>query len=116
MFNWFRKKSTSAASSGVLASQPPGQVFPWPKGAVITAVDEIVFAIPVALFEKDRPMSEAIFGPPDMEINVPPGNEMFFVRLKPGMSLSLAKSVESLIVADDKTPRRIRVQMPPTAH
>jgi hypothetical protein len=111
VFNWFKRRVSSV--SDVLAVQPPGQIFPWPKGAVITAVDEVVLALPVALFEKDRPLSEAVFGPDDMEVNMPPDSDTFLVRLKPGMSLSLAKSVQSFVVGEDKTPRRLRVRMPP---
>lgn len=114
VFNWLRKKAAPNSDSDVLATAPPGKIFPWPKGAVITAVDEIVLAIPIALFEKDRPMAEAVFGPDDMEVNIPPDNDTFFVRLKPGMSLSLSKSVQSYIVGDDENLRRLIVRMPAT--
>jgi hypothetical protein len=44
---------------------------------------------------------------------VPPEGDTFFVRLMPGMSISLAKSVQSYVVAEDGKPRRIKVQRPP---
>src|SRR5262249_7141311 len=34
MFGWFRKRPEP------VASQPPGEVFPWPKGWKLTALDE----------------------------------------------------------------------------
>ena len=114
MFNWIKRRKQSVAStSDLIASQPPGEIFPWPKGALLTAIDELVLAIPVALLEADQPMSEAVFGPDDMEVNIPPASETFFIRLRRGMSVSLAKSVQSFVVAEDRRPRRIRVTRPP---
>ena len=71
-----------------------------------------VLALPVALFDKDRPMSEFVFGPDNMQMNIPPEGDTFFIRLMPGMSVSLAKSCQSYIVADDDKPRRLKVKRP----
>lgn len=113
MFGWLKRKPQQSIDDGIAASQPPMKPFPWPKGAVIAAVDELVLALPVALFDKDRPMSEFVFGPDDMQMNIPPESDTFFIRLMPGMSLSLAKSCECYIVADDKNLRRLKVKRPP---
>jgi hypothetical protein len=113
VFEWFKRKPRPAPGE-VTVSQPPGAIFPWPKGAVLTAVDELVLAVPVALFDPGRPMSEFVFAPADAEINVPPAGDTFMIRLRPGMSVSLAKSVQSFVVADDQKPRRIRVKLPPS--
>ena len=82
---------------------------------MFTAINELVLGNPHGAADKDRPMSEFVFGPDEMQINIPPagGDIFFFIRLLPGMSVSLAKSVQSFIVADDSTPRRIRVTSPP---
>jgi hypothetical protein len=111
MFGWGRRKPKSS-DDDLIAAQPPGVIFPWPKGAVLTAIDELVLAIPMGLFDKDRPMGEFVFGPADMQMNIPPAGDMFFIRLLPGMSVSLARSVQSRVVADDATPRRIKVTRP----
>ena len=58
-------------------------------------------------------MGEFVFGSDDMEMNMSPEGDVFFIRLKPGMSASLAKSVQSYIVAEDKRPRRLKVRRPP---
>jgi hypothetical protein len=79
---------------------------------VITAVDEAVLPLPVALLDPDRPMAEFIFGPDDMEFSAPPGSEVCFLRLRPGMAVSLAKSVQAFVWADDKQPRRLKVSGP----
>ena len=113
VFGRFKRKPQPATTGELIATQPHGQIFPWPKGAVLTAVDELVLALPVALFDKDRPMSEFVFGPNDMQMNIPPASDTFFVRLMPGMSISLAKSVQSYVVSGDQKPRRIKVRPPP---
>jgi hypothetical protein len=113
VFGWLKRKRQQSTNDGIAATHPPMQPFPWPKGAVITAVDELVLALPIALFDKDRPMSEFVFGPHDMQMNMPPESNTFFIRLMPGMSVSLAKSCESYIVADDKNLRRLTVKRPP---
>lgn len=113
VLGWLKRKPQPSTAGELIASQLHGEIFPWPKGAVLTAVDELVLALPVALFDKDRPMSESVFGPDDMQMNVSPEGDTFFVRLMPGMSISLAKSVQSYVVAEDGKPRRIKVQRPP---
>lgn len=113
VFGWLRRKQQQSTDDGIPATHPPMKPFPWPKGAIITAVDELVLALPVALLEKDRPMSEFVFGPDDMQMNIPREGDSFFVRLTPGMSLSLAKSCECYIVADDTNLRRLKVRRPP---
>jgi len=112
VFGWFKRKQQQSTDDGIPATHPPLKPFPWPKGAVITAVDELVLALPVALFDKERPMSEFVFGPDDMQIIVPPQSDTLFIRLMPGMSLSLAKSCECYIVAEDQNPRRLKVKRP----
>lgn len=96
-------------AAGRIATQPHGEIFPWPRGTLLTAVDEVVLALPTALLESDRPISEFVFGPDDMEISIPPGSETFFIRLTPGMSISLTKSVQASVVSEDLAPRRIQV-------
>ncbi len=112
MFGWGKRKPKTN-DSDLIAAQPPGEMFPWPKGAVLTAIDDLVLALPMDLFDKDRPMAEFVFGPEDMQMNIPPNGDTFFIRLMPGMSVSLAKSVQSRVVAEDATPRRIKVTRPP---
>jgi hypothetical protein len=109
MFGWFKKRAKPPAAAEPVAFQPPGEVFPWPKGVVITAVDEVVLALPVALLAPDRPMGEFVFGPDDMEFSAPAGSEVCFLKLRPGMSVSLAKSVQAFVWAEDKQPRRLKV-------
>jgi len=48
-----------------------------------------------------------------MQANIPPEDETFLVWLQPGMSISLAQSVESYIHSEDKRPRRVKITPPP---
>ncbi len=108
MFGWFRKKPDRPQGEGEVALQPPGEVFPWSKGWVLTAVDEVVLALPKALLIPDRPLGDVVSGPDGMEVRVPPDGEAFILRLLPGMSASVARSCQAYVVADDGRPRRIR--------
>lgn len=112
MFGWLKRKSHTVSGDDIIVTQPHGVVFPWPKGAILTAVDELMFALPKGIFDKDRPMSELVFGSDDMQINIPPDGDMFLVRLMPGMSISLAKSVQAYVISEDQRSRRIRVTRP----
>jgi len=52
----------------------------------------------------------------EMQMNIPPDGDTFLIRLAPGMSVSLARSVESYVVAEaaeDKVSRRIRITRTP---
>ena len=112
MFGWLKLKPQPPTTGELIATQPHGEIFPWPKGAVLTAIDELVLALPTALFG-GGPIGESLFTPDDAQINIPPESDTFFVRLMPGMSISLAKSVQCYVVSEDAKPRRIKVQRPP---
>lgn len=113
MVGWLKRLFTSESADDPVCTALPKEIFPWPKGGIITAVDEVVIALPIALFDKDRAMGEFVFGPKDMELNIPPNGDKFFIRLKPGMLVSLAKSCQAYVVADDSVPRRMKVRLPP---
>ncbi len=104
MFGFFKKKADEP-----IAHQPPGQIFPWPQGTVLTALDEATIALPMAVFGKDEQIGSVILGSPDIEMNIPKQGDTFYIRLQPGMSVSLAKSCQARVVADDKQPRRFRI-------
>ena len=102
-------QETMAKTDEMIASQPPGQVFPWPQGTALTALDEATIALPMAIFGKDEPIGSVVLGPKDMQINIPKNGKTFYIRLQPGMSVSLAKSCQARVVADDKQPRRFKI-------
>ncbi|HEX4590497.1 MAG TPA: hypothetical protein VH120_11240 [Gemmataceae bacterium] len=114
MFGWLRQLLAASKPNQVVAKQPPGHVFPWPKGTVLTAVDDVVFALPLAVFGDDEAIGSVLHGPKEMEINIPLEGNTFYIRLSSGMSVSLTKSCQACVVANDGRPRRIKVSMPAT--
>jgi hypothetical protein len=95
-----------------IAHQAPGEVFPWPKGLILTALDDITIALPKALIEPDEPIGTAFDSSDDMLIHIPPEGDVFYIRLLPGISASIRKSSQAYVVAEDGEPRRVRVTRP----
>jgi hypothetical protein len=113
MFGFFKKKPAAPAKTAeAIASQPPGVIFPWPQGIVLTALDEATIALPMAIFGKDEPIGSVVLGPADMQMSIPKEGDTFLIRLQPGMSVSLAKSCQARVVADDGQPRRFKISGP----
>src|SRR5262249_20702278 len=114
MFGRSKRIQPPLPNSEFVALQPHGEIFPWPRGMALTALDDVVvLEIPLELFGNDKKIGECLFGPDDMEINSRPGFDRFFIRLKPGMTVSLAKSVQARVISDDGKPRRIKAKLPP---
>jgi hypothetical protein len=110
MFGFFRKKTGSPLrASEKIVKQPPGEVFPWPQSYVLTALDEVTIALPTAVLGKNELIGSVVLGSPDIGISIPKTGDTFFIRLKPGMSVSLSKSCQARVVADDKQPRRFKI-------
>jgi hypothetical protein len=108
MFGLFKRKS-KAPTGETVAQQPPGEIFPWPKGTVLTPLDEVTIALPTAIFGKDEPIGSVLLCSDDVLMNIPKEGDTFFIRLQPGMSVSLTKSCQARVVADDKQPRRFKI-------
>lgn len=114
MFGWFKRKSQASSAGENIVSFPPGEVFPWPKRMVLTAVDELMLCLPKALLDPNRPFGEFVFGSPGMQVNIPPDGENVLVWLQPGMTISLIDSAESYVHAEDNRPRRMKITPPPS--
>jgi hypothetical protein len=113
MFGIFKKKSeTPANATGVIAHRRPFETFPWPKGEVLTALDEVTIALPIAAFGSNEKIGSVVLGSPDIGLSIPKTGDKFFIRLQPGMSVSLTKSCEACIFADDWEPRRFKICPP----
>ncbi len=112
MWHWFKRLFGDTAIRGELCLQPHGELFPWPKGVLITAVDELIISVPMALFEDDRPLNDAVNGPDNMEISFDAENNVCFLRLQPGTVVSVNKSTQAYIVSEDRKPRRLKVDFP----
>jgi hypothetical protein len=113
VLGWFRKRRTPLATTEIIASQPPGEVFPWPRDTTLTALDEAVLALPKAILGPSEVIASVIRGDDDMQISIPEQGERLLLRLRPGMSVSLSKSSQACVVSDDGQPRRFRISGPP---
>ncbi len=102
----FRSKKPKAR----IASQPPGEVFAWPVNTPVKALDEFVLALPLALLEPDEEIGSVIQSDDDVELCT--DDERIYLRLKPGMIISVTKSCQAFISSDDPTPRRIEIISP----
>ncbi|MBB3210559.1 hypothetical protein FHS27_006406 [Rhodopirellula rubra] len=109
MFDFLRRVFCSPQA--VIASQPPGDIFPWPADQPLTALDTATIALPAALIEADDTIGDIIRGPDDMPFAAPDG-DFIFIRLSAGMTVSLSKPCQAYVVPDgegDATPRRFQL-------
>ena len=95
-----------------ITAQPPGEVFSCPANTQLKALDEFVLALPLALLEPDEEIGSVIQGDEDAEFCT--DDERIYLRLKPGMIISVTKSCQAFISSDDPTPRRIEILSPHT--
>ena len=115
MFSAIKRLFTETASpEEQIALQPPGTVFPWSKLTELTALEELTIGVPSQIISGDEVIGSVIRSHPDTEIRLPTAADqpLILLRLKAGMSVSLTKSCQALVVADDNRPRRIKVSRP----
>lgn len=75
----------------------------------MTALDEAVLALPKAILGPSEAIESVIRGDDDIEISIPEEGDRMFLRLRPGMSVTLTKASQACVVSDDGSPRRFRV-------
>jgi hypothetical protein len=118
MLGWFKKTPGSEMASGKQVSQPPGKVFPWPKGWQLTALDEAILAVPAAVIGGREIIGSVIHCHDDVRINMPTEphsteGARIMLWLRPGQSVWLSKSCEAVVVSNgegDTVARRFRVK------
>lgn len=104
-----KNAKSSSDTQETIISQPPGKVFRWTKGIKITAIDMVIIALPKALFRDDETINSVVDADDEMRVAIPPDSDKIFLYVEPGVSLTLKRSSESYIVANDDIPRRIRI-------
>jgi hypothetical protein len=112
VLSWLKKLLYPSSPDDAIAHQPPGDIFPWPKGIVLTAVDDVTIALPKAIFENDAPIGDALVADDDALISIPAEGDRFYIRLQPGVSVSVRKSCQAFVVADDDKRRRVKIERP----
>lgn len=114
MLDWIRRTFFGSGEMWLDAQQPPGKPFPFPKGAALKPKEEVTFALPVALIADHEQIGSVVFCDDDAEFAFNEQAGVYYIRLKPGMRFSLAKSCEITVVADDDRPRQFHIKSPET--
>lgn len=98
------------SASDALVTLQPGELFPWPNDMTLTAIDELVIELPIALFGDNEKIGDVLFCSDEAEINMPPNSDNFYLRLKSGMHGAIAKSSMACLRAEDARPRLARAR------
>ncbi len=90
-----------------MAHQPPGLVFPWHKGWKLTALDETMIAVPVAILGDNETINSVIHCDDSVRISIPTAthtdeSERITFWLQPGESVWLSKSCQGVVVAQSE--------------
>ncbi len=113
MFGWFKKRPRSSPATEQVASQPPGEVFPWPKGWKLTALDEVVLLVPGRILSDDEQIGSVIHCGDDVRLSLPtvPLDSLdarILIGLRAGQSVWLSKSCQAMVVPDDEQDKEVR--------
>jgi hypothetical protein len=91
----------------------PGQPFTVPPGRRLRATtDGLVVALPITVFG-DGPLGDTFSMDAEAEISIPDRGDVFYVRLRAGMTFAVNEACDGVVIASDQEPRRL-VVMPGT--
>jgi hypothetical protein len=106
MFDWLkRRKSGTQREAWLRVQQTPGTTFPFPKGAKLRPEEEVVLALPSAVVTGDEKIGSVLLCDDDAELTLNDNVGAWYVKLKPGMTFSLSKSCEVMLIGADSRPR-----------
>jgi len=94
------------------AQQAPGVIFPFPKGAKLKPEEEVILAFPEAVVQGEETIGSVILCDDNAELSLNSKLEVWYVKLKPGMIFSLAKSCDVMVISADSRPRFFQIMMP----
>jgi hypothetical protein len=100
-----------------IVHQPPGEIFPWPRGWKITALDEAVLAAPSAIISANEVIGNVIRSEDDVRLKLPAGADSvaeahILIFLKVGQSVFLTKSCQAIVLPNfdgDKSVKRFKL-------
>ena len=87
--------------------------FPLPKGAQLRPREEVTLMLPGALTNGHQKINSVLRVDDGAEVTFQKSLDAWHIKLKPGMTISLAKTCEIVIVADDRRPRFFSYMAPP---
>ena len=102
---FFGVASSPVASPPRMGTSSPGEIFTWPKGWKITALDDSVLAIPSAILSDNEIIGNVIHAEDDVMLRLPTGvdpvsDAHILIHLKEGQSVFLSKSCQALVVSN----------------
>src|SRR6186713_1425994 len=98
MLNWLKQKFTGTQPGWQRAEQPPGVKFPFPKGSKLCPEEDVVLAVPSAVIGGNETIGSVFLCDDNAEIMLNEEVGAWYVRLKAGMTFSLAKSCEVMLI------------------
>lgn len=113
MFGWFKKRRAASSVGETIASQPPGEVFPWAKGWRLTAIDEAVVMVPAQVLSNDEPIGSVIQCSDNVRLNLPTDSPhsleaRILIWLQPGQSVWLTKSCQAMVLPSNENDKAVR--------
>ncbi len=98
---------------GKVKSLIPGQTLKWPQGASLEAIEEITIAMPKELFGKSESIGSVVETDDEAELMVYEKEpNLVYVRLKPGMFMTVHKSTHFIVARSkpsDQRPRKAKL-------
>lgn len=117
MFNWLKQKISKQDEPGWLrVQQPPGTKFPFPKGAKLRPEEEVLLAVPAAIITDNETIGDVFLIDDDALMTFNQEVGAWYVILKPGMTFSLSRSCEVMLIAKDTRPRFFKLLRPPQSN
>jgi hypothetical protein len=106
MLGWLKRKTSESQQKGwQRVQQAPGAAFPFPRGAKLRPDEDVMLALPSALITTDETIGSVLLCDDDAEITLNDQVGAWYIKLKAGMTFSLAKSCEVMLIAGDSRPR-----------
>ena len=112
MLNWL-KRNKDKQPTWVSAVQPPNEPFPFPKGMKLRAQEETSIALPKALIREGEPIGSILICDDDAEFGIHSEQDVYIVKLQPGMTMSLTRSSQAILMASDGRSRSVEIQQAP---
>ena len=109
MLNWL-KRNRNVQPAWVSAVQPPNEPFPFPKGMKLRAKEETTIALPKALIQDGEPIGSILICDDDAEFGIHSEQDVYMVKLQRGMTMSLTRSSQAILIASDGRARSVEIQ------
>jgi len=116
MLSWLKQKFLGTQEDWLRAQQIPGAIFPFPKGIKLKPEEEVILALLAALIMDHEKIGSVLLCDDDAEVTLNQKAGAWYVKMKLGMTVSLAKSCQIMLVAVDRRPRFFQIRRPDKKH